>query len=224
MPIELEKLSILGLNIVLFPNTVVQVHLCRDSDCEVAQQCYSEGSEIGISLLHEGSEESGEESDLYLVGTRAKILHLEVLSKGGISLRLKGLQRYRIRKLDFDDDDQITGVVEPLVEENPANPHQVDALAMRVEELFSEFLESSLFDAQVNFQVAYPSNSTAISFIVSNFFQLELIQKQYLLELTDTALRLKELISHLLDRIENKTIPEIYEITTAELREWIWRN
>ena len=104
-----------------------------------------------------------------------------------------GERRFRIRRFDRSKQ-YLTGLVEPIVELEWAYNAQNHRLLNRAKEAF-EFHLRTLFGRQdVKITIQFPDDPVALSFAIAGFVNLPLLDKQRLLELTDTAARLAELI------------------------------
>jgi len=77
-------------------------------------------------------------------------------------------------------------------------------------------------DVQV--QVRFPDDIVALSFAIANTLPIDNIDKQRLLEQTDTLERFSELIPMLETQILEAQPPELHRVKPEELQDWIFKN
>jgi hypothetical protein len=88
-----------------------------------------------------------------------------------------------------------------------------------------ELLVQRLFERQeFDVQVVFPSDPMVLSFTIANLLSMENIQKQRLLETTDTLERVQELLPILRNHIVEANQPNYYRINTQDLSEWVSPN
>ncbi|MFQ3668573.1 MAG: LON peptidase substrate-binding domain-containing protein, partial [Fimbriimonadaceae bacterium] len=99
-------------------------------------------------------------------------------------------------------------------------------------ECFQILVEGLLARPGFNVQIVYPSDPVALSFTIANLLPIENLEKQRLLETTDTMERLASLIPILerqlseIDELRSQMIdPSVpYRLTMSDLEEWIHPN
>jgi Lon protease-like protein len=86
-------------------------------------------------------------------------------------------------------------------------------------------LVQRLFERQeFSVQVVFPTDPVALSFTIANLLSMENIQKQRLLEMTDTVERIEELLPILQWHILEANQPAYYKVQSQDLQEWITPN
>lgn len=217
MGAKLEELLIFPLNTVLFPYAKLQMIVDDDRLREIVHHCLASDSQFGV-VLDKGAGEH------YLVGTRARILSVQTFDDGHMDIQVAGEGRFRVRRMSERGDTGV-GLVEPLVEAEVADEPRTDALVYRIKECLSDYV--SAFFSHEDFHVAeirLPDDATALSFIVANFLQIENIQKQGLLETTDTVERIREMLVILEQHTDDATTPRPVPLTVLDLEEWVSPN
>lgn len=226
MSVELEELPLFVLNTVLFPHASVQLHVFEERYRCLVRDCLEEDRPFGIVLIRSGDEVGGH-AEPYLVGTAVRIQQVHHFDDGCMDIHVKGERRFRIRRLIEEDGLYPRGYVEPVVEMEIEGTPREDALVMKAREDF-ELLVRVLFAQQdVNVQVVFPEDPVVLSFQIANLVPLGNLEKQRLLETTDTAERISTLIPvlerQLLETQEDPG-PRYWRLTSADLREWITPN
>lgn len=226
MSVELEELSLFPLNTVLFPHASVQLHVFEERYRCLVRDCLEYDRPFGIVLIRNGDEVGGH-AEPYLVGTAVRIQQVHHFDDGRMDIHVKGERRFRIRKLVEDESPYPRGYVEPVVEMETEGTPREEALVMKAREDF-ELLVQVLFAQQdVNVQVVFPDDPVVLSFQIANLVQMGNLEKQRLLETTDTAERISTLIPVLEQQLletRDEPEPRFYRITSADLREHITPN
>ncbi len=177
---------------------------------------------FGIVLIRHG-EELGAIADPYMVGTAVRIVKVHSYEDGAMDLHVQGERRFRIRELD-ESNPYLVGKVEPVVEVEVDDSAESNSMLFRAREEF-ELLVKRLFARQeFNVQVVFPSDPVALSFTMANLLPMENLQKQRLLETTDTLERVEFLIPILQHQNMEYSEPSYFRIGGNELREWITPN
>lgn len=219
---HLEKMPLFPLHTVLFPYATIQLHVFEERYREMVRHCTEFDEPFGIVLIRSGAE-VGAPAEPYMVGTAVRVLHVHTYEDGRMDLRVAGERRFRVRRLE-ESKSYLVGLVEPVVELDIEDNPRVDALMMRARESFRILIEGSFARPDFSIQVIFPNDPTALSFVIANYLQLENLEKQRLLETTDTAERLTSLIPLIERQIVEAKTPNLYRIGPEHLQEWIHPN
>lgn len=231
MSSHLEELPLFPLNTVLFPYAEVRLHIFEERYREMMRHCLQFDTGFGVCLIRDG-QETGENADPYMVGTYARIVSVQSYDDGRMDVQVKGERRFRIRKFD-ESNPYLVGLVEPIQEGEIDDTPRADAIILKAREYLQEFIESHL--SQFDFRIAkiqLPQDPTALSFNVANLLHMDNLQKQHLLETTDTIDRMAELIpileQQLLqaqeERMIEAEIPETRRLTPQDFTEFMVNN
>lgn len=221
---QLEELPLFPLNAVLLPHARMPIHIFEPRYLELVRNCLRNETGFGI-CLNKSAGGSGGLDDPHLVGTACRILSVQTHSDKTMEIVVEGRRRFRIRRIEEDKFPYLVGHVEPVTEEESAEPNRQEALAIRVRELMSTLIEQALQHA--NMQVAsvkLPEDPVALSFVVAEFLGLEPIRQQRLIEVTDTVERLAELVPVIEDHLAEQEQPLYSRLTPQDLAEWINLN
>ncbi|MFQ5997833.1 MAG: LON peptidase substrate-binding domain-containing protein [Candidatus Bathyarchaeia archaeon] len=184
------------LNIVLFPNSLLPIHIFEERYKKMIGDCLSKRSNFGVILIKSGSEVEGPAVP-HSVGCEAEIVHTEKMEDGRINILVKGARRFRILRLD-----QSLAYLQAEVlwlPDSVEDPDKLHLLASELQGLFKEY-EGYLRQFGTLYKHSdYPEPTPPedLSFRVANKLQLELLQKQDLLEIPSTGKRLRKEISML---------------------------
>lgn len=217
---KLEELPLFPLNTVLFPYAELYLHIFEPRYQEMVQMCLKDDKPFGVVLIRSGSETGHAEP--YLVGTAVRIVGLHTYEDGRMDIHVKGERRFRIRRLE-ESHSYLVGYVEPViegeVEEDTVAEEMLSKAKDEVEVLIQRVFAHREFDVRVEF----PSDPIALSFAIANLLPMENVDKQGLLETTDTFERVSALLPVLESQILEVKQP-FFRIGSQELAEWINPN
>jgi uncharacterized protein len=219
---DLEELPLFPLNTVLFPYAQVQLHVFEDRYRQMVRDCLEFDNPFGIVLIRSGKEVGGE-ADPYMVGTAVRILSVQTHDDGAMDIHIQGERRFRIRRLESSKP-YLVGQVEPVVELELDESPRTDALLMKARESFKELVEGLVSRQDFDVQVRFPPDPVMLSFVIANVLQMENLQKQHLLEITDTTERLTTLMPILERQAMAVQKTSYYRLGSVELSEWINPN
>lgn len=161
------SLPILALrNIVLFPGQIVPVNVSRERSMSVIRLAQELDLVFGAVTQRSAEHEDPRRKDLYDVGVLATIENLVELPNGGLGVMLRGMQRFRLRKLKSVEP-HLRAEVELIKEQIPSRRNT--ELKMLLETIKGNFLEQ--FKAQdLNIPKAYIDRVTSVnnpSFVIN---------------------------------------------------------
>jgi Lon protease-like protein len=220
---ELEELPLFPLNTVLFPYASVQLHVFEDRYREMVRNCLEFDRPFGIVLIRAGSEVD-QHVDPYMVGTAVRIVQVvHTYDDGRMDIQVQGERRFRIRELD-ESQSYLVGRVEPVIEHAIEESDRAEELLTRAREEFEILIQRLFARQEFSVQVVFPTDPVALSFTIANLLQMENLEKQRMLEATDTLERVEDLLPILETQILEARQPNYYRIGGSDVREWITPN
>lgn len=112
----MSRLRLFPLRTVLFPGMDLDLQVFEDRYRTLVAECIESGEPFGVALIREGPEVGGQATP-HLVGCTARIRHLSPTRDGRLSLRARGVRRFRITTL-HDDQPYLSADVEYPVDES----------------------------------------------------------------------------------------------------------
>jgi Lon protease-like protein len=218
---ELEELPLFPLNTVVFPYADLQLHVFEDRYTGMVRSCLEFDRPFGVVLIRSGSETGP--SEPYLVGTAVRIVHVHHYDDGRMDVQVRGERRFRIRQID-DSKPYLTGFVEPVIELEIEDTQRAGELIYKAREDFEILIQKLLSRQEFTVQVVFPPDPVALSFTIANLLPMENLDKQRLLETTDTLERVEELIPIMEGQIIETHQPSYYRVGSQELKDWIKPN
>ncbi|GER86750.1 ATP-dependent protease [Dictyobacter vulcani] len=186
------ELPLFPLNVVLFPGTVLPLHIFEPRYRQMVADCQAEDKPFGVVLVKAGSTFMHEEA--CEVGTLAEIHNLHQLEDGGYDLMAVGIRRFRIVS-QHREKSYLSALVEPY-EDKHASEEQLTGVVQQVRSLFETYLNMLLNAPQENdIHANLPEAPEDLSHFIAYFLEIEDSKKQHYLELTSTYQRLTEEIT-----------------------------
>lgn len=194
-----DELSLLPLrNTVLFPGVVIPITAGRDKSIKLLNQANKENKVIGVvSQLDVNNEDPGKD-DIYKIGTVARIMRMFKMPDGNTTVILQGKKRFSIREV-VSEDPYMRAKVDMVDEMKAAKSDQkFQVLIDSIKELALEIIkESPNIPSEAAFALKnIESNTFLLNFISSNM-NLDVENKQELLEINDMRTRANEVLKHL---------------------------
>ncbi|MHA7112000.1 endopeptidase La [Sunxiuqinia elliptica] len=199
-----EVLPILPLrNTVLFPGVVLPITVGRQKSLKLIQDVFRGDRLLGTVTQKDGSIEDPEKNDLYQVGTVAQILKILEMPDGSTSVIIQGKRRFEVTEY-LEEFPYFRAQVNLLDEILPTdNSAEFNAVVGSLKDLSIKVAQySSNVPPEATFAVKNIENSTfLINFICSNT-DLEVKEKQSLLEIADVRERGIQAISYLVKEVQ----------------------
>jgi len=209
------------LNAVIFPYAALQLHIFEERYREMVRTCLEFDRPFGIVLIRAGSETGL--ADPYMVGTVVRILRVHNYDDGRMDIDVQGERRFRIRQLD-ESRSYLVGHVEPVIEHEVEDSPRANQLLSQAKEEFESLMRRFFSRQEFHVQVVFPPDPVALSFTIANLLHMDNLDKQRLLETTDTLERVQELIPILQMQNMEAAAPSYYRIGGQDLQEWVTSN
>ena len=223
---RLEELPLFPLNTVVFPYAHMHVHVFEPRYREMIRHCLQYDSGFGICLIRSG-EEVGGAVEPYMVGTAVRIVKVQTHGNSEMDVEIQGERRFRIRRID-ESRPYLVGYVEPVVEMEVEETSRAGELMGSIRDSLMRYLQFAFQHADVRVaSISLPDDATALSFVVANLLQCENLQKQHLLETTDTVERMEEMLPLLEEQIEIEAGADeltVEVLSASEALEWTSPN
>jgi len=200
-----EELSILPIkNTVLFPGVVIPITVGRKKSIKLVKKAYDGDRLIGVIAQKNRKDEDPLVADLHTVGTVAKILKMLVLPDGNTTIIIQGKKRYKIETI-LQEDPYLKAKVQYLTDKNILKERSKQSIA----------LVQSLKDAATRILTLNPdipqeaqmaldniSNPSFLTHFLSSNLNVDVKDKQKLLEMNDGKKRAEVLLQYLLKEVE----------------------
>ena len=198
-----DVLPILPLrNTVLFPGVVLPINVGRKKSLKLVQDVYRGSRLLGTVAQKDYTIDDPAIEDLFSVGTVAEILKILEMPDGSTSVIIQGKRRYSIREF-VSEDPYYKASVEPLNDALSQNDSEFNAIVGSLKDLSIKIAQfSANVPPEATFAVKNIENSTfLINFICSNT-DIEVEDKQNLLEIESLKERGVQAISYLVKEVQ----------------------
>ncbi len=200
-----EELSILPIkNTVLFPGVVIPITVGRKKSIRLVKKAYEGDRLIGVIAQKNRKDEDPSVADLYKVGTVAKILKMLVLPDGNTTIIIQGKKRYKITEV-VQETPFLRAKVAYLIDKNvvKAKSKQAIALVQSLKDAATRILHLNP-DIPQEAQMALDNISSPpfLTHFLSSNLNVDVKDKQRLLEMNDGKKRAEVLLQYLLKEVE----------------------
>lgn len=199
-----EVLPILPVrNTVLFPGVVIPVTVGRQKSIRLVKKSYRGDRIIGVVAQENVNTQEPDLEDLYKVGTVAKILKMLIMPDGNTTIIIQGQKRFRIKEL-VQEEPFLTARVEVFGDILPSkNKKEVKALIQSLKDSAEKILKLNPEipqDAEV--AINNIESPGFLTHFLSSNLNVEVKDKQKLLETTELVKRGTLLLEYLLKEIQ----------------------
>jgi len=188
-------------NSILFPGVVIPLSVARPRSLAAIQHAVRNKSPLGVLLQRDAEAADPGAADLYTVGTIGVILRYATAPDGSHHIICGGDHRFRIVEF-LAGYPFLAARVEPIVEPEAAGP-EIEARMMQLKERAAEALKL-IADAPDELAGMLESLTapTTLAYVVANFLDIKIEEKQQILEINDVQERLDRVIWFLAHRLE----------------------
>ena len=181
-------LPIFPLNTVLFPSASLPLQIFEERYKLMMQHCLDGDSKMGVVLIKSGAE-VGEPAVPHSTGTVAHIVQVNRIEGGRMFVSVMGQQRFQIRNIT-QYRPYLAADVELLEEDTEAwmPPSELEAVRRAVTHYLSLIL--GMRGGWIR-ETRVPSDPLALSYFIAGMLQVELPEKQALLEQGSASRRLE---------------------------------
>jgi ATP-dependent Lon protease len=231
--IPTDKLLPSRLNIIplqgrpIFPNIFTPLMLNSADDIKIVDEAYEQGGFIGIVML-KNDVEKPTITDLYKIGTAARIIRKVNLPDGGINIFISTLKRFKIRK-SLHNSLPISAAVEYLDDEEN-DTFEVKALTRAIISEMKEVSENNpLFSEEMRLNMVNIDNPGKVADFIASILNVEPEDQQKVLEITNIRQRMEQVLVFIkreqeLLRVQKKIQAEINNRVEKNQREYFLRE
>ena len=195
-----ESLPILPLrNTVLFPGVVIPITVGRDKSIRLIRESYRNDRTIGVVAQKDSNIEDPEEKDLYKVGTVAHLIKILQMPDGNTTVIIQGKKRFEIENF-IQDEPYFRARIKDLTDfdKNLEKDEHFIALIGSLKDLAIQIIKLS---PNIPSEAAFALKNIDSPFFLVNFvssnLNIELVDKQKLLETPDLMKRANDVLTAL---------------------------
>ena len=174
----------------IYPGIFTPIMLPSASDADTVEKAMAADSFIGFVLLKQDDIEVPTAEDLLGVGTVAKIVRRINLPDGGVNIFVSTIKRFQIKRV-LQQNPPISVVVQYLEDENFDSP-EVKALTRALIGEMKQVSENNpLFSEEMRLSMVNIDHPGKIADFISSILNLERMEQQKILEMTDVQARME---------------------------------
>ncbi len=225
LPNKLPIITLVGKPI--FPGIFTPIMIGKEPDIQLIEQAISADGMIGLVLQKEDSDEPAA-SNLYQIGTVAKIVKKINLPDGGINIFISTFKRFKVKKY-ISKEPPIIAAVGYLDDQN-FDTDEVKALTRALISEMKQLSENNpLFSEEMRLNMINIDNPGKIADFIASILNIEKREQQEILETLDVRERMEKVLIHIskekeLLRIQKKVQSEINEKIEKSQREYFLRE
>jgi len=182
------KIPLFPLHVVLFPGSLLPLKIFEPRYLDMVSWCLRHDSGFGVCVIRNNGKETGEAADTYEVGTLARISDWNRREDGLLGIQASGEQRFSILSRAVRPN-HLAEVEIRLLPPEPRQslPDEYRALA--------DLLQQALIQLGEPY-TSMPTDfddATWVGYRLAELLPMAFVQRQYLLELDNPVLRLKNI-------------------------------
>jgi len=226
LPPKLNILPMTGTPV--FPGIFTPLMVAGGREVELIEHIMTEHGFIGLVLTTTGDVENPTGTDLYKVGTAAKIVRKVNLPDGGINIFISTLKRFRIKKFIYNEH-PITVAVEYLDDKN-FESNEVRALTRSLISEMKQISENNpLFSEQMRLNMVNIDHPGKIADFITSILNIDRKDQQNILETLDVHERMMKVLVFIrkeqeLMSIQQRIMKQINEKISKSQREYFLKE
>ena len=182
-------------DIVVFPHMIVPLFVGREKSVRALEEVMNDDKQILLVSQKEASEENPSPDDLYTIGTVGTVLQLLKLPDGAIKVLVEGNSRANITKFE-----EIDGFLEANItmpdEDLGENSAETTALGRTVLQQFEDYIKlNKKIPSEVMVSLSQVDDDSKLADTIASHLNVNIAEKQELLELTSVPARLEKIYS-----------------------------
>ena len=193
-----KKLPILPLrNNVLFAGVVIPISVGREKSIKSVKKAYKENKYIGVIAQKDTKIEDPEATDLYSIGTTAKIIKMLSMPDGSNTLILQGVKKFKVKNI-ITSNPIIEAEVEYINDEPMLDKREEKAMMDNMKDAGNRIIElSPNIPNEAKIVLNNINNIKFLANFITSNLNIELTQKQQILETEDAHERVQQVLKYM---------------------------
>lgn len=198
MPDKKTKIPLFPLNLVLFPQSKLPLHIFEERYKNMISMCMQENRPFGVNLMSNNNISS--------VGSTAEVLNkFNVLPNGEMDIIIKGKSRYELKNYSLSTDGYFIGEVNFLEEDFSFDKDDLYTAAENYNKIINAAYNGTIEKVNPN-DLRWLDGSESASFFMAQKCGLNLLERQQMLEIDKEQERLNYLLKYF-----EEVMPKIVE-------------
>lgn len=199
-----DTLPLLALkNIVMLPGVIKPISIGRPKSLNLVREAYSKKMLIGTITQKSVYVEDPNEDDLYKIGTICRIVKVIDLPDGSTTALIKGMERFKMKGIVDVNPYYIVNISKFSEKSIPKTDKQFEAIVSSIKDISIRIIEmNNKVPEEILIGIKnFKNNRFLINFIASNL-DIDIIDQQKLLEITDLKKRAQDLLQLLNQQVQ----------------------
>ncbi len=194
-----EELAILPLkNTVLFPGVVIPITVSRDKSIKLVREVYKGSRIIGAVSQKDAEVEDPEFKDLNAIGTAAQIIKILQMPDGNTTVIIQGKKRIELEEMTLDEPYFMALVKTFESPDKPGEDEKFKALISTIKDMAIQIVKlSPNVPSEAAFALKNIESPVFLVNFISSNLNIEVDEKQKLLEIPDVDTRANTVLKHL---------------------------
>ena len=188
-------------DIVVFPHMIVPLFVGREKSVRALEEVMNDDKQILLVSQKEAGQENPSAEDLYTVGTVGTVLQLLKLPDGAIKVLVEGNSRANLTKFEEIDGFLQADITMPD-EDMGDTPVETTALSRTVLQQFEDYIKlNKKIPSEVMVSLSQVEDESKVADTIASHLNVNIAEKQELLELTSVPERLEKIFSFMNNEI-----------------------
>ena len=212
----------------IFPGIFTPLMINAPEDVVAIEEAHYTDSLIGIVMLKEDVDKP-QVSDMYSVGTVARIIKKINLPDGGLNIFISTIKRFKIKKV-LNESGPMVAIVDYLEDELENNSFEIKALTRALISEMKEISENNpLFSEEMRLNMVNIDQPGKIADFITSILNIEKEEQQRVLEMSNIRQRMETVLVFIkkeqeLLRIQKKIQAELNERIEKSQREYFLKE
>lgn len=212
----------------VFPGIFTPLMINAPEDVVAIEEAHYTDSLIGIVMLKEDVDKP-QVSDMYSVGTVARIIKKINLPDGGLNIFISTIKRFKIKKV-LNESGPMVAIVDYLEDELENNSFEIKALTRALISEMKEISENNpLFSEEMRLNMVNIDQPGKIADFITSILNIEKEEQQRVLEMSNIRQRMETVLVFIkkeqeLLRIQKKIQAELNERIEKSQREYFLKE
>lgn len=218
LPLEVPVISLR--DTVIFPNTMFPILVGRKASLEAISVARENDDLVLLCAQKDPEVDEPEVDDLYSVGTVGKIVQVLNLPNNLLKVLVRGLVTANVVDV-VSGDPYMLAKIDYRLKKQPNNKKKLDALIKKSRERFEKYVMLNQdLPEEILLGYEHYEDSEQLLFFMASYMDLEMEQKQELLELSDLSAQYTKILTLLTGELEMLAVSqEINERVQEEIQE-----
>ncbi|MBX7225543.1 MAG: endopeptidase La [Chitinophagales bacterium] len=184
-------------NNVLFPGVVIPIAVGRDKSISAVKKAYKGNKFVGVIAQKDTQIEEPEPSDLYNIGTVARIVKMLKMPDGGTTLIIQGVRRFELLEI-VSNEPHFEANIQLFDDTKPKFTQEVKAIMSNMKELAQRIIEHSpQIPNEARVIVMNIKNLHFLCHFIASNLNIETTHKQEILAIDSIIDRAQKVMTHM---------------------------